>query len=223
MLLHGAGTGAWIWERVQQVLVTPSLALAVPGRVAGATPESCADAIVSEWERRGGGEVVAVLHSLAGVLGPALARRLGSRLRRCIFVAAVIPPSGGSLLDTLSLRHRLILRALFTVHRRGLKPPPGMIVTSMCNDLDAATAKAVVERYAAERPGLYFSRVGSLPSNLRSTYVKLLDDRSLPVSQQEAMISRLPSSDVRELRSGHLPMLSTPTALARLLDEDSSN
>jgi len=95
VFLHGAGTGAWVWERVIKELSTPAVALDIPGRIEGATPDNCADALVAELDRKGVDSVILVLHSLAGVLAPGMAARLGSRLKHIVYVAAVIPPSGG--------------------------------------------------------------------------------------------------------------------------------
>ena len=50
VLLHGAGIGAWAWERVISNLSTPAVALDVPGRVVGATPQGCAEALAKELE-----------------------------------------------------------------------------------------------------------------------------------------------------------------------------
>ncbi len=119
VLLHGAGTGAWVWERVIDELPIPAIALEVPGRVAGATPDGCAAALVAELDRKGVGPVVLVLHSLAGVLAPGLSARLGSRLRHCVFVAAVIPPPGKAFVDALGFPAQLILRALFRLAPEG--------------------------------------------------------------------------------------------------------
>ncbi len=72
-------------------LSTPAVALDIPGRIEGATPDSCADALVTELDREGVDSVILVLHSLAGVLAPGLAARLESRLKHIVYVAAVIP------------------------------------------------------------------------------------------------------------------------------------
>ncbi|MBK6485922.1 MAG: alpha/beta fold hydrolase [Gemmatimonadetes bacterium] len=76
VFLHGAGTGAWVWDRVTQALDRPAIALEVPGRTVGATPDGCASQLVEQLYRQGIGSVTVVLHSLAGVLAPALAARL---------------------------------------------------------------------------------------------------------------------------------------------------
>lgn len=220
VLLHGAGTGAWVWERVMKELSTPAVALDISGRTVGATPDSCAAALVAELNRRGVGPVVLILHSLAGVLASGLAIRLGSKLKRCIFIAAVIPPSGGSFVDALGFVNRLILRVLFKFNPKGIKPSPAMIRRRLCNDLAPQDADMVISRYAAEMPGLYLTPAGVLPSLSHPIYIKLLKDQSVPASQQDSMAARLDRPIVREMDTGHLVMLSAPVDLAQLLEEE---
>ena len=223
VFLHGAGTGAWVWERVTNELSIPAVALDIPGRTGGATPDSCAAELVAELDRRGVDSVVLVLHSLAGVLAPGLSARLGSRLKYCVYVAAVIPPSGGAFVDALGFVNRVVLQLLFKFNPKGLKPSPTMIRRQLCNDLDPQIADLVVSRYAAEMPGLYLTSVGVLPSLRSATYVKLLKDQSLPPEQQNSMIARLDGPRVREIEAGHLVMLSAPVILAKILEEEAQS
>ena len=221
VLLHGAGAGPWIWERVIQHLDAPGLALDYPGRIGGATPDTCAKAIVAELDHRRTGDVVLVLHSLAGVLTRDLAARLGPRLKGCVFVSAVIPPPGGSFVDAVGFINGAILRILFKMKPQGLRPSPSMIERELCNDLDPADTEEVVARYAAEMPGLYLTPSGTHPIESPTTYIKLLHDRSVMPRQQQAMIARLERARVRELPAGHLAMLSMPRALAKVIGRES--
>ena len=223
VLLHGAGTGAWVWERVIRDLAMPTIALDVPGRTVGATPDGCATEPVAELDRRGVGSVMLVLHSLAGVLAPGLARKLGSRLTHCVFVSAVIPPPGGAFVDALGFANRLILRALFRFNPGGLKPSPKMIRRELCNDLTEQDTTAVVSRYVAETPELYLTPVGGPPAAPRCAYVKLLKDRSVLPAQQDLMIARRDNSRVHEIDAGHLAMLLAPASLAEVLMREASS
>jgi pimeloyl-ACP methyl ester carboxylesterase len=218
VLLHGAGTGPWVWDRVREELAAPSLALEVPGRTPGATPDDCAERIVQELDAQGVGDIVVVLHSLAAVLAPGLAARLGSRLRDCIFVAGVVPPAGGAFIDALPLPNRLILRFLFRLRRGGLRPSEAMIRRELCNDLSDDDADTVVARYEAELPGLYLTPVPGNWAFRHCAYVKLLDDRSIPPGLQDTMIGRLHGARILALSAGHLAMLSQPRELASLLE-----
>lgn len=219
VFLHGAGTGPWVWQRVMDSMPAPGIALEVPGRHEGATPDSCAEAIVDELERRSIGRVAIVMHSLAGVLAPGLSARLGDRVTAYIYVAAVIPPPGKSFVDVLGFPNRVVLRLLFRFNRQGLTPSPAMIRKELCNDLSEADAAQVVANYAAEWPGLYMNPVGSIIPGGQATYIKLLDDRSVNTDLQSRMIGNLSDPLVRELRSGHLVMLSRPKDLGALIME----
>jgi pimeloyl-ACP methyl ester carboxylesterase len=220
VFLHGAGTGAWVWERVMNELPLPTIALDVPGRSAGATPEGCADALAAELDQRGIDSVILVMHSLAGVLAPGLAARLGTRVKRCIFVAAVIPPSGGSFVDALGFVNRLILRILFKLNPKGLTPSPAMLRTELCNDLSPQDSEQLISRYAPEMPGLYLTPVIKFSPLPNATYIKLLKDQSVSPAQQETMLARLSQPVVRKLESGHMAMLAAPKALADLIMEE---
>ena len=49
--------------------------------------------------------------------------------------------------------------------------------------------------------------------------MRLTEDRSLSHALQGQMIETLGQPEVRELPTGHLPMLSRPAELARLVEE----
>lgn len=217
VFLHGAGTGAWVWERAMNELPVPAIALDVPGRSAGATPEGCVDALVAELDQRGIDSVILVMHSLAGVLAPGLAARLGARVKRCIFVAAVIPPSGGSFVDALGFVNRFILRILFKLNPKGLTPSPEMLRAELCNDLSPQDSEQLISRFTPEMPGLYLTPVGAFSPLPNATYIKLLKDQSVPPARQETMLPRLAQPVVRELDTGHMAMLAAPKALADLI------
>jgi hypothetical protein len=130
---------------------------------------------------------------------------------------SVIPPPGGAFVDVLPLPNRLILRLLFKLKRRGLKPSAAMIRRELCNDLSEEDAAMMVSRYEAEMPGLYLTPAGAAPDLVRSAYVKLLQDQSVTPAQQVSMIARLSAPRVYEIDAGHLAMLSAPAELSAVL------
>ena len=110
ILLHGAGFGPWIWDRVIEQMTSPALALAVPGREPGATPDGCATRLAADIDAAGIEDVVLVVHSLSGVLVPGIAERLGSRLRHVLYVSAVIPEAGTAFVNAIGFPAGLVLR-----------------------------------------------------------------------------------------------------------------
>ena len=223
VFLHGAGTGAWVWERVMVELSIPSVALDIPGRTTGATPENCSETLVAELDRRGIDSLILVMHSLAGVLAPGLAARLGPRIKRCIFVGAVIPPSGGSFVDALGFINRQILRVLFKFNPKGLTPSPEMLRAELCSDLSPQDSEQVISRFIPEMPGLYLTPVGAFSPLPNATYIRLLKDKSVHPQQQDTMLARLSQPSVRELETGHMAMLAAPKALADLIMEEAES
>ncbi len=218
VLLHGAGAGSWIWGRVIAHLRGPAFAPEYPGRRAGATPETCADAIVARLDGAGIGDVVLVLHSLSGVLAAPLALRLGTRLKHLVLVAAVVPAPGRTFAQTLGFPARLVLPLLFRLNPKGLRPSPAMIRSELCDDLSPEDVDEVVNRYAAEWPGLYLTPAPALPDGLPTSVILLTRDRSVPPTLQRAIAKRLGVSRTRELDAGHLAMLSRPGELAAWID-----
>lgn len=113
--LHGGSHHAGCWDDTVAVMhrVRPELRVVTvdmpgrrdqPGELATLTIEqsiaACRDQI--EHVRNDYEQVVIVGHSLAGVLMPGLARKLGiGTLRRAIFVACCVPPPGQCVVDTL--------------------------------------------------------------------------------------------------------------------------
>lgn len=120
-------------------------------------------------------------------------------------------------MDTLGFVNRTVLRALFALNRKGLKPSESMIRQNLCNDLTGEDAGRVVARYEAEWPGLYVNPVGPPPAIPGSLYVKLTEDKSVTPSQQDAVVARLPHCRTEEFKAGHLAMLSQSRTLAQCI------
>ncbi len=217
VLVHGAGTGPWIWHRLQDALPLPSVAVAVSSRREDATPASCADQIVKEIDKTGAKRVILVLHSLAGVLASELAARLGNRIESTVFVAAVVPAPGKRFVDAMGFPNSLVLKVLFKFNPKGLKPSKSMLRAELCNDLSEADAAALVDQYEAEWPGLYLGRVEDARSVPRPAYIRLTSDRSVQPKLQDRMIANLQNPKVLDLDAGHMAMLSKPDGLGKLV------
>jgi pimeloyl-ACP methyl ester carboxylesterase len=221
VFLHGAGVGPWVWERVQSRLSAPSIALEVPGRVAGVTPERCVELLAAEIDALDAGELILVAHSMSGVLVPGLAAWLGSRLMHVVYVSAVIPEDNQSFLAAIGFPMGLLMRVLFLVNPAGLRPSDSMIRSGLCNDLDEKDTAEVIARYAPEFPGLYVSPVAG-PAAIPSTYVRLTRDGSVSPTAQAKMVARLERPSVVEFDAGHLVMLSKPDELAQVVQTAAS-
>lgn len=217
VLVHGAGTGPWIWRRLQDSIPLRSVAVEVPSRREDATPDSCAAHVVNQIGKADADRVVLVLHSLAGVLASALAERLGDRIESTVFVGAVVPAPGKRFVDAMGFPSSLVLKVLFKFNPQGLKPSERMLQAELANDLSDTDAAALVNQYEPEWPGLYLGRVEDARSVARPAYIRLTSDRSVPLKRQDRMIANLQNPKVLDLDAGHMAMLSKPEELGKLI------
>ncbi len=132
VLVHGAWHGGWCWDRVATGLRAQGHACFAPTlrglahRCAALTPTLDADDHVEDVagliEALDLQRVVLVLHSYAGLLGPALQARLGQRIVHQCFVEAVLPAPGQCMLDLL-VRRRATCCASGTRQWLAFPPP----------------------------------------------------------------------------------------------------
>lgn len=214
LLLHGAGLGAWIWDRVVPHLLLPALALDLPGR-GDRTPlgEVTAEQSVQLVTDHIGDDTVIVGHSFSAMIALAAATRKKAEV---IAVGGVVPESGKPFLSVLPLPQRLILGIMLRRAKNGIALPPALVRKEYCNDLDRETAELVLRKVTREAPRLYLDPVEWEPR--APAYVKLLRDESLKLKQQERMIERIHAARVETLKTGHLPMLAQPQETAVVLN-----
>ena len=94
-----------------------------------------------------------------------------------------------------------------------------------CNDMDEEQTRFVLERTGTEAAAVLavpVTRAG-IPPELPKTFVKLLQDQSLPPDQQDVLIQNLRHSpggdvDVITIDAGHDVMISRPKELADVLN-----
>lgn len=224
VFIHGAGLNSKIWERVAAGIESPSLAIDYPnGYVAGGQTSrkhlSMQDYIshmneqIKAWKVR---KFIVVAHSLGGTLALKIAAAFPDRLVGFAAIGAVIPQRGGSFLSAVPFPKRLVLAALLRL--AGTKPPESAIRQGLCSDLSPEQAATIVSGFVPESIRVYTERVGSLAPDVPKLYVKLGQDRELPLREQERMASNLEAHDVELLDAGHLPMLSRPDELCQVLN-----
>lgn len=218
VFLHGSGTGPWIWDATRRHLPVASTALTVPSIRPGTDPILCASEVVSDPAFPAHGPVVLVLHSLAGVMETPLVKAIGARLRHVVHVASVVPAPGRSFASTMGFPASLILPILFFFRPEGLAPSPSMIVNELGTDLDDATQSELVARFRPERRGLFLERVPVEEVRIPRTYLLCERDRSVSPALQTRIATRL-GATVRNIDTGHLPMLSRPAEIADIITQ----
>jgi pimeloyl-ACP methyl ester carboxylesterase len=169
-------------------------------------------------------EVVLVVHSYAGMLGTAVADRRPERLRRLVYLDAVLPKPGESWSSTHSSSTRNARIAAAQAHPLHAFPAPDPSVFGL-----SGADHAWVQRRQTPHPGVPYTqvldfdpqRVASVPRTFINCTTPALG--TIDVSRQRMVDPEfwggawLPGSQVLEMQTGHDPMVSDPEGLIHRL------
>ncbi len=232
LLIHGGCHGAWCWERLILALAAlghRGFALDLPGAGDDPTPrdqvtvEACLDAVdrfVAELvETRGLGDFVLVGHSIHGMLIPGIALRHPGRVRKVVFLAALVLDCGERAIDFIpeARRPSYFEKAAATGDNTlsvGFEDAWRRFFTG----LPEAEARACYSRLTPQPLGVYLepAKVSARDLDLPKRYVVCLRDVTFSPELCRRLGAKLGGSVV-EIDAGHGPMLTHPAELARLL------
>lgn len=232
VLIHGAMHGGWCWERVVPELrsrghtvVAPDL----PGHGADPTPRgdvtlALYTARVREALEFAGEPVVLVGHSMGGMVVSAAADACAEKVSRLIYLAAVIPLDGETMLEAAGVES-----SPNEALSGGMKPADAgashsislaaarVTFFSDCSEADAAAAFNRLTPQPNTPLGEKAWLTPGVLGGLSRTYILCEDDQALVPAQQQRAIDRSPGIRVRRLAGGHSPFFTQPKRLAELL------
>ena len=234
VLVHGAWHGGWCWQRVTKALQQQghrvhAVTLTGLGERAhllapGITLDTHIDDVISAIEVEELSDVVLAVHSYAGMIGTAVADRLGKRLRHLVYVDAVLPKPGESWSSTQSAATQQQRLSAAQASTRFSFPPPDPEVFGL-HDAD----RAWVKRRQTPHPGNTYratldfdvQRVAAVPRTFVSCTepaLATIDPSRLRAKDPKFWDGAwLPSSKFVEIKTGHDPMISEPQALTKIL------
>lgn len=226
VLVAGAWLGSWAWDDVLGALsasghdATP-VTLSGLGDRRGLPVDEVSQSthvgdIVQAVEQNGLHDVVLVGHSYAGVPVGQAAAQIGDRLRRVVYVDANIPKDGQSFIGGWSERGQQMTTQQIC-DNDGYWPPLEA-ADYAGHDLSQEAVATLVER-ATPHPGLTLTEPARLVkplSDLPSTYIKCLMAGEKPTEDVQALLGSS-TWNLRDVNTGHWPMLSRPAELAALL------
>jgi pimeloyl-ACP methyl ester carboxylesterase len=223
VLVPGAWLGAWAWDDVTAALRAEGHGV-YPVTLSGVAERSGPDAgqqqhvddIVAVIEDNDLQDVVLAGHSYSGIPVGQAAGRIGDRLRRVVYVDSNIPTDGKSFVDGWSPEGRAWVHEQLATS--GGFWPPLTAEDYVDQDLSDDTIATIVSR-STPHPGRAITEPAVLAqpiTELPTTYIKCLMDGATP-SSDVAKHLESPTWELVELPTGHWPMFSQPTALAKIL------
>ncbi|MEY3871537.1 MAG: hypothetical protein RLZZ296_532 [Pseudomonadota bacterium] len=234
VLVHGAWHGAWCWRRVidqLQALGHRVHAVTLTGLGERAhllsptiTLETHIEDVRQLIETEELNDVVLVVHSYAGMIGTAIADRMGERLKHLVYVDAVIPKPGESWSSTQASATQQQRLAAAEASENFSFPPPDPGVFGL-----HGADHAWVQRRQTPHPGNTYrmplafdvQRVGAIPRtfiNCTKPALATIEPSRLRVKDPAFWGGAWRAgSQLIEMSTGHDPMISEPAALTRIL------
>lgn len=231
VLIHGAWHGGWCWHHVAPILraaghtvYTPTLT-GLGERVhlahRGIDLSLHASDVVAVLEMEDLTDVVLVGHSYAGMVITAVAERAAERLHSLIYLDAIVPRNGQSMMDTLDQETRDRRDAQVSTTGEGWKLTPS--TTEHLGITNAADAAWVGARLVSQPYGTYQEPIqlnNPAAETLQRSYVYC---SAGAFAARFATFAKQASEDPRwhyaELATGHDAMITMPDALAQVLME----
>jgi len=232
VLVHGFSHGAWAWDLLRGRLeakghVVVAVELPGHGRRAHertrASVDGYAQAVADAMVQAGLARAVVVGHSMAGLVIPKVAELVPARVAHLVFLAAVVPESGRSMLEThIPPALHPLLEGLARAGGGAIQYPAAFEWARWLGDLppgDPRVADALARMTPQPvRPlteGVDLARFHAL--GVPRTYVRCLRDAAVPPARAAEYARRLGVTPV-DLDTAHNPMVSAPDRLAALLE-----
>jgi pimeloyl-ACP methyl ester carboxylesterase len=197
------------------------------------TVDDCVASVVADVNATGADDIVVVAHSSGGLFAPGVAASLAPRVRHIVLDAASVAPEGGRGLESMKESHRArVVEGMDaarasgrTLRTPGPEEPDKVRIAYGGDDLDDDQIAFMRDPVRCVRDSMNFyfqpvswAGVGDVPV----TYIKHLRDRPSPPALQDELIVRLRTMGrdptVVEIDSGHIPAVTHPQELARILD-----
>ena len=233
VLVHGAFSGAWIWDalidRLEELGHTGE-AFDLPGLGEDRTPvrdvtlEAYAARLCEVLAARREPAIV-VGSSMGGVVAKQGAARCPDQVAALVYAAAFNPKDGQSLLDLTKLPEGAGDQVQANIAVAGDPPVAVMSVAASRQALYECCADDVAESAIARQqpqPVAPFVAPVSIPAGaldrIRQYAVVCTRDRAIPPPLQRRMAKENACADVVEIDTDHTPQLSRPNELAKALD-----
>lgn len=234
VLVHGAWHGGWCWQRVTSLLQQQghrvhAVTLTGLGERAhllapSITLDTHIDDVISAIEVEELHDVVLAVHSYAGMIGTAVADRLGRHLKHLVYVDAVVPKPGESWSSTQSAATQQQRLSAAQASTRFSFPPPDPEVFGLQGE-----DREWVKRRQTPHPGNTYQapldfdikRVAAIARtfvNCTQPALATIEPSRLRVKDPKFWDGAwMPNSKVVEIKTGHDPMVTEPAALAKIL------
>lgn len=236
VLVHGGSQGSWVWQEVMAALRLQNdgkairlLALDVPGcgvkrgrDVSGLSFNDVVEELAADLDAASVTGAVAVGHSQAGILLPALSAVRPQMFRRLVYVTCCAPSPGQTVRELMGTGlHDERPDEVGWAIPRATASLSELLDIAFCNDMTPAQRAAFEARLGGdtwpEACAATYRDWRYDTSGPPSTFVVALADKALPPPWQYRFAERLGAEHIVRIDAAHQAMQTRPHALAEVL------
>jgi pimeloyl-ACP methyl ester carboxylesterase len=234
LLIHGAWGGAWEFDDIVESLKQrghDARAIDLPGHgqraapIAEVTQNAYVQAVV-EAVQAFGEPVVLIGHSLAGAIISQVAERIPATIERLVYVAAMLPKNGESVLELMQSDEagELLPKITFSADQSYATVDVEDVKTILLHDVEEIERlEFLAPRFGIDQATEPFMAPAELTEaafgSVPKTYVRSSLDKVMSPSLQSRMLTHWKVEQVFTLESGHFPLMSMPERLIQVIDE----
>jgi pimeloyl-ACP methyl ester carboxylesterase len=233
VLVHGMSHGAWAWDALRARLEHAGhrvVAVDLPGHGrraherTRASIDTYARAVADATIQAAMSRAIVVGHSMAGAVLPKVAELIDARIAHLVFLAAVVVPSGATLMDThVSAAARPMLTGLARGGGGSVQYPAVMEAARWLSDLPPGDPRVVdaLTRMTPQPLRPWLERIDTRrfwAMRTPRTYIRCLEDRAVAPAKAAEYAARLGVTPV-DMSCAHNPMMSALDELTRILEK----
>jgi pimeloyl-ACP methyl ester carboxylesterase len=228
VLVHGGGHGGWCWRtcandlraRGHEVYAPTLTGFGDRAHLTAPDFETFVTDIANVVAFEDLHDVVLVGHSMGGVVIPRVAEAIPDRMRRLVWLAAVVTADGESLIEATP-QSEWIARAVTIGPDGTAHTDPELILDANIHDGTPEQRKFVHDRHVAYPPHALVERgrlTAFLALGIPTAYITATADRTIEPHVCEKFAARLPGCARAFVDAGHDCMVSRPRETADALE-----
>ncbi|WP_194841403.1 alpha/beta hydrolase [Salinibacillus xinjiangensis] len=231
VLVHGAFQGKWVWRKINpmlQQLGHKVITFDLPGHGRDDFPQSKVT-LKSYTDRlchildEAIEPVILVGHSMGGMIMSQAAEYRPHKIKKLIFLAAMVPKNGETLMDINQQdQHALPLPVSISEDQRLLEIDASATKEhffAACTDEDTAEAQKKLCNQALEPFVTPVQLTDNKFNHLPKIYIETLMDQAISIDFQRELQNKSSFEKIYKIPSDHSPFFSYPDELVSILDE----
>jgi pimeloyl-ACP methyl ester carboxylesterase len=221
ILIPGGQMSDWIWKdfiplikeskylTISQRLEENSLSSRLSSSLA-----DCTNNIIKQINEHNFEKIIIIGHSIGGLLAALVAQQLKQKVEHVIYIASNLPKNNTNAIDSFPLLQKLMLNSFVKSQvkkdKTHIESEAKYFISYFCNTSNSNIIEYIKSQHLTAEPICIFKEKikWDYSIDVPQTYIRLLKDKTINKNLQSKMAKNLNVSNIIDIESDHLVMLS---------------